>query len=72
MRILVEPPPSSRCPLCGGQLLFKSLRAGKFSFDSDKEIFICEKCGREQRYGVEPSRRMPVDCRSNRSERDVG
>jgi hypothetical protein len=63
MRVLVEPPPSSHCPSCGGILLFKLHRSAKFTFDSDSEIFICEKCGQEHRYAVRPSFRTPADSR---------
>jgi hypothetical protein len=37
MRTLVEPPPSSRCGLCGGELLLELI--DRF----DNEIFVCLK-----------------------------
>jgi RNase P subunit RPR2 len=63
VRILVEPPPSSHCPSCGGMLLFKLHRSAKFTFDSDSEIFICEECGKEHRYTVRPSFRISANSR---------
>ena len=49
MRPLVEPPPSTRCDRCGGELRFKELiePAGGI-LGLDQEIFICIKCGHEQ------------------------
>jgi DNA-directed RNA polymerase subunit RPC12/RpoP len=63
VRILVEPPSSSRCPACGGVLLFKMFRAAKFAFDSDSEIFVCEQCGREHRHVLRPSSRASAASR---------
>jgi hypothetical protein len=48
MRTLVQPPPSSRCELCGGELRLKRVESGNSTFDLDKEIFVCAKCGHEQ------------------------
>jgi hypothetical protein len=52
MRTLVEPPPSSRCGLCGGELLLKQIESTNRTLDLDNEIFVCAKCGREQSYIV--------------------
>jgi uncharacterized protein with PIN domain len=48
MRTLIEPPPSSRCDLCGGELRFKQIESANRVLDLDNEIFVCTKCGREQ------------------------
>ena len=48
MRPLVEPPPSSRCDLCGGELRLKHIESANRALDLDNEIFVCAKCGREQ------------------------
>ena len=59
MRTLVEPPPSSRCDLCGGELLLKLIESANHTLDLDNEIFVCVKCGRELSYTVSHDRRMP-------------
>jgi hypothetical protein len=48
MRNLVEPPPSSHCGLCGGELRLKQIESANRSLDLDNEIFVWIKCGREQ------------------------
>jgi uncharacterized protein with PIN domain len=48
MRTLVEPPPSSRCDLCGGELRLKQIESANRTLDLDNEVFVCIKCGREQ------------------------
>jgi hypothetical protein len=53
MRTLVHPPPSLHCDLCHGELRLKQIeRVGPLSFELDIEIFVCTKCGHEQRFGV--------------------
>jgi uncharacterized protein with PIN domain len=52
MRTLVEPPPSSRCKLCGGELRLKRIESADRPLDLDKEILVCVKCGHEQAYTV--------------------
>ena len=59
MRTLVEPPPSSRCHLCGGELRFKLIESANRSLDLDNEIFVCGKCGLEQSYTVSHHHNMP-------------
>ena len=59
MRTLVEPPPSSHCGLCGGELLLKLIESADPTFDLDNEIFVCVKCGHEQGYTVRRDPRMP-------------
>jgi hypothetical protein len=48
MRTLVDPPPSSHCYLCGGELRLKLIESANRGFDLDSEIFVCIRCGREQ------------------------
>jgi hypothetical protein len=47
MRALVEPPPSSHCDLCGGELRFKLIEPVDYIFDLEKHTFVCAICGRE-------------------------
>jgi hypothetical protein len=55
MRALVEPPPSSRCTLCGGDLQFKLIEWADRTLGRQKEIFVCAKCGRQHSYSVDPN-----------------
>ena len=48
MRTLVDPPPSSRCNHCGGELQLKQIESANRALDLDSEIFVCITCGREQ------------------------
>jgi hypothetical protein len=59
MRTLVEPPPSSRCDLCSGELRLKLIESANRSLNLDNEIFVCVKCGREQTYTVTHDRYIP-------------
>ncbi len=52
MRTLVEPPPSSHCDLCRGELRLKLIELADRTLDLDNEIFVCVKCGHEQSYTV--------------------
>jgi hypothetical protein len=52
MRILVEPPPLSRCELCGGELRLKLIESANPAIGLDNELFVCVDCGREQLYAV--------------------
>ena len=47
MRTLVQPPPSSHCDLCGGELRLKKIESANQTFDLEKEIFVCANCGHE-------------------------
>lgn len=55
MRTLVQPPPSSRCELCGGELRLKQTESANRTLDLDREILVCVKCGHEQSYTVSHS-----------------
>ncbi|MFI4961578.1 MAG: hypothetical protein ACHP82_09030 [Hyphomicrobiales bacterium] len=52
MRILVEPPPSSRCEFCGGELRLKLVEPANPAIGMDHELFVCVSCEREQLYAV--------------------
>lgn len=58
MRTLVEPPPSSRCNVCGGELRLKQVESANRALDLDSEIFVCIKCGREQSCTVSRDRNV--------------
>jgi uncharacterized protein with PIN domain len=59
MRTLVQPPPSSRCDLCGGELRLKQIECANRTLELDNEVFVCEKCGRERSYTVNHDRTLP-------------
>ena len=52
MRTLVQPPPSSHCMFCGGELRLKQIESANRILDLDNEIFVCIECGREQSCAV--------------------
>src|SRR5450631_4080048 len=47
MRTLVEPPPSSHCDRCGGELRLKQIESANCTLDLENEILVCIKCGVE-------------------------
>ena len=59
MRALAEPPPSSRCNLCGGELLLKRIEVANRTLDLDNQIFVCANCGREESYIVARDHNTP-------------
>jgi len=59
MRTLVEPPPSSRCHLCGGELRLKRIESASRTLDLDNEIFVCAKCGHEESCTVSHPHNVP-------------
>ena len=52
MRNLVQPPPSSHCDLCHGELRLKLIEPNSSPFDLDIEMFVCAKCGHEQAHAI--------------------
>ena len=68
MRTLVEPPPTSRCDLCGGELRLKLVEPAnreldepaKRELDLDNEILVCVNCGHEQSNIVKHNHNMPA------------
>jgi hypothetical protein len=59
MRTLVQPPPSSHCDLCDGELRLKLIESANRALDLDREIFVCVKCGREQSITVSHEHTAP-------------
>jgi hypothetical protein len=53
MRTLVQPPPSTHCDLCGGELRLKLVEPANRILNLQSEIFVCTNCGRELSYIVE-------------------
>ena len=47
MRTLIQPPPSSHCDHCGGELRLKQIEPGDEGLDLENEILVCANCGRE-------------------------
>ena len=45
---LTQPPPSTRCPKCGGELRLKKIAVVDTVIDLDVEVLICSSCGCEQ------------------------
>jgi hypothetical protein len=60
MRTLVQPPPSTHCDRCGGELIFKQLTESASSdFDLVEELLVCVNCSLEQAYTVSHDPYMP-------------
>lgn len=59
MRPLVEPPPSSHCKRCGGQLRLKLIEPANRILELDSEIFVCIACGSEHSCAVRHDNTMP-------------
>ena len=55
---ITQPPPSSRCDQCGGELRLKLIEPANRELDLEDEIFVCVKCGREQSYIVKHNHYM--------------
>jgi rRNA maturation endonuclease Nob1 len=47
MRTLVQPPPSSHCDLCGGELRLKKIESADRELDWEGEVLVCVNCGHE-------------------------
>jgi hypothetical protein len=47
MRTLIEPPPSTHCDHCGGELRLKQVEPANRTMDLENEIFVCVCCGHE-------------------------
>ena len=59
MRTLVQPPPSSHCDLCGGELQLKKIGSANRTLELEDEILVCVTCGRERRYTVSHNHTVP-------------
>jgi hypothetical protein len=59
MRNLVQPPPTSHCDLCHGELRLKRVEPTDEPLDLDTEIWVCARCGHEQTYVVSHNHYAP-------------
>jgi uncharacterized protein with PIN domain len=59
MRTITQPPPTSRCDQCGGELRLKLIEGADRGLDLENEIFVCANCGREQSLIVNHDHKMP-------------
>jgi len=50
MRKTVEPPPSSQCDCCGGQLKLKRIDAAHAMLGLSSTIYVCGSCGKERAF----------------------
>jgi len=49
MRTLIQPPPSSHCDLCGGELRLKKVESDTRELDWEDEVLVCVNCGHSYR-----------------------
>jgi hypothetical protein len=56
MRTLVQPPPSTRCSQCTGELRLKRLEPDDRYTEAMKEIFVCANCGYQLSCVVAPDK----------------
>ena len=59
MRALMQPPPRSRCDLCGGELRLKMIEPASRMFGLENETFVCTNCERERSYTVSHDHNKP-------------
>ena len=59
MHAMTQPPPSSRCGKCGGELRLKLIEAADRGLDLENETLVCAKCGLEQSLTVSHDQKMP-------------
>ena len=50
MRNTVEPPPSSKCDRCGGQLNLKTIDAAHALLGLRSTVYVCATCGHERAF----------------------
>jgi len=50
MRNTVEPPPISRCELCGGQLTLVRVEPAHSALGATTNVFACACCGNERTF----------------------
>jgi hypothetical protein len=71
----MQPPPSTHCDLCGGELLLKLVESANRALDLENEIFVCASWDREisftvnhDRYAAHTTPGMPLtDAKSLKS-----
>jgi hypothetical protein len=59
MRTITQPPPSSHCNQCGGELRLKLIETADRGLNLENEIFVCANCDREHSLTVNHDRKMP-------------
>jgi uncharacterized protein with PIN domain len=59
MRTMTQPPSSSRCDKCGGELRLKLIEVADRGLDLENEIFVCANCGRERSLTVSHDHKLP-------------
>jgi len=67
MRAVTQPPPSSRCVKCGGELRLKRIEPAARDLNLENEIFVCANCGLERSLTVSHDRKMPRMAHQERS-----
>ena len=60
MRAITQPPPSSRCEKCGGELRLKRIETAERGLNLDNEIFVCANCGFERSLTVRHDQKIPL------------
>ena len=69
MRTMVDPPPMSRCPHCGGQLKLKSVDMTYANVGLKQTIYACGNCGQEPAFAERQDRQATIFGRGNKSLR---
>jgi uncharacterized protein with PIN domain len=59
MRAMTQPPPSSRCNQCGGELRLKQIETVDRELNLENEILVCANCDCEHSLTVNHDRKMP-------------
>jgi len=67
MRAISQPPPSSRCVKCGGELRLKRIETAAGGLNLENEIFVCADCGLERSLTVSHDHKMPRIAHQERS-----
>ncbi len=52
MRTTVEPPPTTRCDCCGGQLTLVRVEPAHSALGTKTNVFACAGCGQERSFLV--------------------
>ena len=55
----IQPPLSSCCKLCSGELRLKRFEPANRTLDLENEMLVCANCGREQSYTVDHDHNTP-------------
>lgn len=60
MRAITQPPPSSRCEKCSGELRLMRIETAERGLSLDNEIFVCANCGLERSLTVSHDHKIPL------------